>query len=122
MESLRIQFLLCLLYCVVLTTAQKDQLLTQNSPNDTIHVENSEEKEASAVVARVSIALVVVCLLVGIYLVWRWHKSRSDAQKRKSGNNYKRVRSSLPTDSMVDRGDDEDEDTLYDRTESTTHF
>ena len=41
---------------------------------------------------------------------------------RKSGNNYKRVRSSLPTDSMVDRGDDEDEDTLYDRTESTTHF
>lgn len=41
---------------------------------------------------------------------------------RSSGNNYRRVRNGLPTDIMVERGDDEDEDTLYDRTESTTNF
>ena len=42
---------------------------------------------------------------------------------RTGGNNYKRVRSTLPADDMGgERGEDGDEETLYDRTESTSQF
>ena len=41
---------------------------------------------------------------------------------RAGGNNYKRVRSTLPADDMGERGEDGDEETLYDRTESTSQF
>lgn len=43
---------------------------------------------------------------------------------RAGGNNYRRVRNSMPTNDMGgERGEDgEDEETLYDRTESTSQF
>lgn len=55
--------------------------------------------------------------------MWRCSKARQNVRTKASGNNYKRVRSNLPADEMGrEMGEDEDEETLYNRTESTSQF
>lgn len=118
--------LACLYLCAIIHVTCSDGTADKEEEGTTPYPVNPNQDDgdegAKKVVTRVSIVLFVICVIGGLYLLWRCNKSRPNVRTKAGGNNYKRVRSTLPADDMGERGEDGDEETLYDRTESTSQF